>query len=464
VAWGLDQIEMTVLQKSEIQSYDPIQIRSCLSDVLNSKQFAESQRLQDFLSYIVEEKLAGREDRIKGKTIAEDLYGRKFKNGSMKVTIVRVDAGRLRRKLDAYYANSDQYDIYKFSVPIGSYQPEFMPQDEQSDEIKIIYSNQTNSLIIGAVVLSILVGIGFAVWTFYILPKHSDQKVIKNDSLASESTELERRAIFESSPASLQAYNTAQRARTMIFPPLGMLRRQTALRMFNHAIELDESYHGGYSGAAQVLAFMAFIPGPDDKKQLLADAITMAHRAQELDPTNAWVQSALAWTMFVAGDFKMATAASDLATKMDPSNAHIRDFHGMIAVFGGQFEKGIQTVKPFLNDAAYPSGIVHRNIYAAANFHLGNFQETINTVNELVNKGGASSRLTTSYLIASHQATGNHQKARQLVDRMTTAWPKFDPGLLFRTVFRYSAHAEQILKQLRAAGWHSKTDTTSREE
>ena len=68
-------------------------VRMGLARILASPAFAKSERLRDFLTYIVEESLAGRGELIVGKTIAEDVYGRTPEDGSD--NIVRVDARRL---------------------------------------------------------------------------------------------------------------------------------------------------------------------------------------------------------------------------------------------------------------------------------------------------------------------------------------------------------------------------------
>ena len=53
-----------------------------------------------FLSFIVEETLAGRSSQLKGYTIAVAVYGRPERFDPQVDPIVRVEAGRLRRALD----------------------------------------------------------------------------------------------------------------------------------------------------------------------------------------------------------------------------------------------------------------------------------------------------------------------------------------------------------------------------
>ena len=77
---------------------DRDEIRQHLEQIIRSEFFRTAHRLQEFLLYIVEEKLADRADGIRGKTIAADVYGREADVGPENKSVVRVDAGRLRRR------------------------------------------------------------------------------------------------------------------------------------------------------------------------------------------------------------------------------------------------------------------------------------------------------------------------------------------------------------------------------
>ncbi|GAG41752.1 unnamed protein product, partial [marine sediment metagenome] len=83
-----------------------------LQAVLSSDMMADSPRLQELLRYIVEETLKGRENQIVGKAIAQSVYGRDLERGYENDSIVRVDAGRLRKKLESYYQKSGKSDTY----------------------------------------------------------------------------------------------------------------------------------------------------------------------------------------------------------------------------------------------------------------------------------------------------------------------------------------------------------------
>ena len=85
------------------QTPDSQAVNAQLATILDHPLFARSPRQSDLLSYLVAESLAGRGERIKATSIAVDVFGRDASFDQQRDTIVRVEAGRLRRKLEEYY-------------------------------------------------------------------------------------------------------------------------------------------------------------------------------------------------------------------------------------------------------------------------------------------------------------------------------------------------------------------------
>ena len=100
-------------------------VRQALGRVLGSLEFRGSPRLQAFLHYIVERALAGECARIKGYTVAVEALGRPAEFDPRIDPIVRVEAGRLRRRLALYYAGEGANDPVKIALASGSYVPRF---------------------------------------------------------------------------------------------------------------------------------------------------------------------------------------------------------------------------------------------------------------------------------------------------------------------------------------------------
>ena len=71
-----------------------------------SEAFRGSPQLVAFLRYVVEATLRGEHDRIKGYTIAVEALGRAEDFDPQSDPIVRVEATRLRRAINRYYART----------------------------------------------------------------------------------------------------------------------------------------------------------------------------------------------------------------------------------------------------------------------------------------------------------------------------------------------------------------------
>ena len=94
--------------------------------MLASPHFDASERNRDFLTYVVETTLAGHADRIKAYTIATEVFGRGPKFDPQLDSIVRIEAGRLRRSLERYYLTDGRTSRLRIDIPRGGYAPNFV--------------------------------------------------------------------------------------------------------------------------------------------------------------------------------------------------------------------------------------------------------------------------------------------------------------------------------------------------
>jgi len=101
------------------------QLLDALARVLASSTFAEVFRLKNFLEYVVNETIAGRGDRLKGFVIACEVFGKEDPSDAQTTTVVRVEAGRLRRRLKDYYDSEGKNDPVRITIPKGAYSASF---------------------------------------------------------------------------------------------------------------------------------------------------------------------------------------------------------------------------------------------------------------------------------------------------------------------------------------------------
>lgn len=105
-------------------------VRHALACILQCPDFDATPRSRRFLTYIVEETLGGRAERIKAFSIATDVFGRGADFDAHADPIVRLEAGRLRRALGQYYQRAGGGDPVIISIPKGAYVPVFQPRVE----------------------------------------------------------------------------------------------------------------------------------------------------------------------------------------------------------------------------------------------------------------------------------------------------------------------------------------------
>jgi len=104
-------------------------IRQQLRRILGSKSFRQVDRLQSFLSFIVEEMLAGRGDKLKEFVIGVEVFGKEASFDPRMDPLVRVQARRLRSRLVRYYREEGQNDEIIVDLPKGGYEPVFQRRE-----------------------------------------------------------------------------------------------------------------------------------------------------------------------------------------------------------------------------------------------------------------------------------------------------------------------------------------------
>lgn len=100
-------------------------VRNHLDRVLCSRAFSYAQRLRTMLRFLVEQTLIGRSAELKETVIGHEVCGRPSSFDPKVDPIVRVDANRLRSRLQAYYESEGATDPVRIMLPKGAYVPVF---------------------------------------------------------------------------------------------------------------------------------------------------------------------------------------------------------------------------------------------------------------------------------------------------------------------------------------------------
>jgi predicted ATPase len=114
---------------------EPDSVRVHLARLLRSDAFANAPSLRRLLSYVVDRSLEGQGDAVKEYAIGVDVFDRGEAFDPQTDTIVRVQARRLRSKLEEYYQGEGACDAVLIAIPKGGYLPRFLavPASERRD-------------------------------------------------------------------------------------------------------------------------------------------------------------------------------------------------------------------------------------------------------------------------------------------------------------------------------------------
>ncbi|SFT01508.1 TolB amino-terminal domain-containing protein [Sulfitobacter marinus] len=100
-------------------------VKAQLAHIVDGRQFRNAPRLSRFLTYVVEQNLAGRSDQLKGYTIGVEVFDKDEDFDPQTDTIVRVQARALRQKLSEYYQQNGADDPVHIFIAKGGYVPEY---------------------------------------------------------------------------------------------------------------------------------------------------------------------------------------------------------------------------------------------------------------------------------------------------------------------------------------------------
>jgi len=115
--------------RAEITAKPPAaDVRAELERILESPHFVAAERSRRFLSFLVNETLAGRTNRLKEYTLAVEVFDRPESFDPRISPSIRVETSRLRRRLEHYYLTLGREDPVLIELPRGTYTPEFRLQ------------------------------------------------------------------------------------------------------------------------------------------------------------------------------------------------------------------------------------------------------------------------------------------------------------------------------------------------
>lgn len=132
---------------------EPQAVRAHLDRITASRMFADSERLRRFLRFTVESKLNAQDDRVKEYILGREVFDRKDDYDPRIDPIVRVEARRLRSKLEEYYSGPGREEKIRLEYPRGSYLPVFS-QTRKNSPWAVAAKPKTLAVIVVAVIIA----------------------------------------------------------------------------------------------------------------------------------------------------------------------------------------------------------------------------------------------------------------------------------------------------------------------
>ena len=109
-------------------------VQSELARITLSQSFQPSRRHQQLLRHLVEQAVAGNTGALKEHVLAFEVFARPISAfDPARDTIVRVEARRLRQRLERYYDGEGSDAMLEIRLPVGSYVPTLRRRDGLQD-------------------------------------------------------------------------------------------------------------------------------------------------------------------------------------------------------------------------------------------------------------------------------------------------------------------------------------------
>jgi tetratricopeptide (TPR) repeat protein len=298
-------------------------IRQQLDRIVSSDPFVQSQRRQRFLEYIVHETLAGRGERLKGYSVALEVFHRPETFDPVADPIVRIEAGRLREKLRSYYETDGINDLIRIDLPRGGYQPRIT--------------------VMGT-----------------------------NDGLVAATPEIV--GIREASTREVEAEDA-------LLAGLGRFWRYTreacaeAQHYFAQAVDIDRRYAAAHAWLARTYVWQSCMNWSPDASTI-EPALDHAYRAIELDARSLLGHSILGKVQLYLKDGESAVGEAERACALDPNSAEARMFLAFILASVGRGAEALRNIETAMVLQPHPSSYYFETL-GLSRFALGDYERAI---------------------------------------------------------------------------------------
>ena len=459
---------------------DSTEVSAALERILSSAPFARSSQLANFLRFVVNEQLSGRDEAPKEYALGRQVFGRGADYDPRIDPIVRVQARQLRFKLSEYYETTGAADPIRIEMPKGSYLPEINfaaeetiepepatellagPASEPAPAVRMPRGTKMRWIFIA--VLCLVLAAGFVLVRFTFPWGKPDRPSDHAANAAAQDLYLSGKFYWNKrTPESLNR----------------------AVDFFTQAIVRDPRYAKAYSGLADcynLLREYSAMPASEAWPR----AIAAAKKAVELDSSSAEAHSSLAFALFygaldtrngerefrraielnpeyekahhwyatalmVQGRYPESLAEIERARQLDPSSTAILADKGFILFYQGHPDQAVALLRQV--EAAEPAS-QSAHTYLAAIYltqrDSGNYLLELQKAAELSNNEPAQAIWTAARKgFAGGGAHGMFERILEVQQNLLKdgRWPHYDVAKTFLAMGK----RQEALDQLQAA-------------
>lgn len=475
----------------------PEAIREQVKRMVAGATFSGARRAIRILTWVVEETLAGRAAAIKEYTVGADALGRGARFDPRTDATARVEAHRLRTRIDLYYAREGSADPVRICLPRGSYVPEFAasapPASATAPQRRVIGWPAA----VAAALLAVAAGTALYLWW----PPAGGADVLRVDGRQTDNEEAQRlysQGVYFLRKPTQQGIESAidyfrkaiakdpqfalahvKLANCYILKSVddgpGLVMKQ-AKDLVDRAIHID----GNLAEAHALQGFITWIHdldrvaaeraletaielGPDSPEvhyawaRLLADtgrfddALSHARETTLRDPLSPYNRKRMAYVLYLAGRHDEAIAAYRDLIELEPDFLQTQRELGLVYQEKSMFEEALEQ---FRRVQAMPGLYIPKLIRADIAQLLavsGNHAEAEQILDELLQE--AKTGFVSPYDIAViYAGLGRHDEALAWLNRALEARPfwlsliKVDPRL---NALRSDPRFGELLRQLR---------------
>jgi tetratricopeptide (TPR) repeat protein len=392
------------------------EIRSQLEKIFAGPELENSPRLVELLNYIGEEYLAGRADRIKGFTIGQAVYTADLNFDPESNSIVRVEMGRLRRRLAEYYLSSGRTDPIVVDIPKGSYAPRFALNPKVPEEIKLSPPEQSKTLtfnnrwlMAGALGLAILLALN---WRYYDPLEHSATGETNQDKTRKYMQDSEAKILFR------QAFS-------LLMPPEDGARLIASRNLFQRVIELDSTLAQGYAGKSITFSFQLIFLKSESPAYDLRQALTLAESAVGIDPDYSMGFAALAFAQALADDSAGAMTSLRRVLAIRPHQASSNTIASIALILSGERSRAIELLTEALRLNPDEARTPFLNLLGIAQYVNGDFSSAAENMEKNLARRGPSGPHMDVFLAAAFAQIGKNFEAQAIIEKIQRTDPDY---------------------------------------